>query len=78
MALARPMVSTQLGCDGFPFADNREVRFADTPDEFAGKALDLLNDRERAAALGATARAFVEQHFGWDAIVPRLEPVYAP
>jgi len=37
----------------------------------------LFRDRSRAAALGQTARAFVEIHYGWDAIVPRLEMLYA-
>ena len=31
----------------------------------------------RAADLGRHARAYVEAHFGWDAIVPRLEALYA-
>ena len=77
MALGQAMVSTRLGCDGFPFEDGRELRFADDPAAFAAAVLDLLRDRDQAAALGRRARAYVEAHFGWDAIVPRLEALYA-
>jgi polysaccharide biosynthesis protein PslH len=76
MAMGQAIVSTRLGCDGFAFSDGREVRFADEPAAFAQAVLELFGDRARAAALGQTARAFVETHYGWDAIVPRLEALY--
>jgi glycosyltransferase involved in cell wall biosynthesis len=77
MAMGQAIVSTRLGCDGFDFTDSHEVRFADEPAAFAEAVLELFRDRSRAAALGQTARAFVETHYGWDAIVPRLEALYA-
>ena len=77
MAMGQAIVSTRLGCDGFDFTDGHEVRFADEPAAFAEAVLELFRDRSRAAALGQTARAFVETHYGWDAIVPRLEALYA-
>jgi glycosyltransferase involved in cell wall biosynthesis len=76
MAMGQAIVSTRLGCDGFDFTDGREVLFADEPAAFAEAVLDLFRDREQAAVLGQTARAFVETHYGWDAIVPRLEALY--
>ena len=76
MAMGQALVSTRLGCDGFPFEDGREVRFADEPAAFAAAVVALLRDREQAGRLGKAARAYVEAHFGWDAIVPRLEELY--
>lgn len=76
MAMGQAIVSTRLGCDGFPFEDGREVAFADDPSTFAAHVVTLLEDRARAMALGQRARAYVATHFGWDAIVPRLEAVY--
>lgn len=76
MAMGRPMVATRLGCDGFPFAHGQEVLFADEPAAFADAVTRLLHDQELAAALGQAARTYVEQHYGWDAIVPRLEALY--
>lgn len=77
MAMGQALVSTHLGCDGFDFEDGQQVRFADDPAAFAEAVVALLRDRARAADLGRRARAYVEAHFGWDAIVPRLEALYA-
>lgn len=77
MAMGQAIVSTRLGCDGFPFQDGREVLFADEPAGFAAQVLRLLRDREAAAQLGRRAREYVAAHFGWEAIVPRLEAVYS-
>lgn len=76
MAMGQAIVSTRLGCDGFPFTDNVEVAYADEPAEFAARVLALMRDRSQAAALGRAARAFVEAHYGWDAIVPVVEALY--
>jgi glycosyltransferase involved in cell wall biosynthesis len=76
MAMSQAIVSTRLGCDGFNFGDGREVCYADEPAAFAMAVIGLLRDRARAAALGQTARAYVEAHYGWSAIVPQLEALY--
>jgi glycosyltransferase involved in cell wall biosynthesis len=76
MAMGQALVSTRLGCDGFDFTDGNELRYADTPEEFAQAVEALMRDRETAADLGRNARAFVETNYGWDAIIPRLERVY--
>jgi glycosyltransferase involved in cell wall biosynthesis len=76
MAMGQALVSTHLGCDGFDFEQGHQVYFADDPAAFAEAAVGLLRDRARAADLGRHARAYVEAHFGWDAIVPRLEALY--
>ncbi|MCU0508109.1 MAG: glycosyltransferase [Anaerolineae bacterium] len=76
MAMGQAIVSTRLGCDGFPFTGGAEVAFGDTPAEFARQVLDLFADRARAAEMGRQARAFVEAHYGWDALVPTLEALY--
>lgn len=76
MAMGQAVVSTRLGCDGFPFTDGCEVAYADDPPAFAARVVSLLQDRAEATGLGRAARAFVEAHYGWDAIVPQLEALY--
>jgi sugar transferase (PEP-CTERM/EpsH1 system associated) len=76
MAMGQALVSTRLGCDGFDFTDGRELRFADTPEQFAEVIEELLRDRATAAELGRNARARVEANYGWQSIIPRLESVY--
>jgi glycosyltransferase involved in cell wall biosynthesis len=76
MAMRKAIVSTALGCEGFDVTDGREMRIADAPDAFARAVLELLGSTGQRVALGQTARRFVEAHYAWEAIVPRLERLY--
>ena len=77
MAMGQALVSTHVGCDGFDFEDGGQVCFADDPAAFTEAAVGLLRDRGGRPTWAGSARAYVEAHFGWDAIVPRLEALYA-
>ncbi len=76
MALARPIVSTTVGAEGFAVASGRELLLADSPADFAAAVISLLADPARAAALGRAGRAFVQARHDWSAIIPKLERVY--
>jgi glycosyltransferase involved in cell wall biosynthesis len=78
MTLCRPIVSTTMGCDGFPVVSGQHAILADEPEAFARAVADLLEDDERREALGQAGFAFASAHYDWSAIVPRLEAVYAP
>jgi glycosyltransferase involved in cell wall biosynthesis len=77
MALARPIVSTRIGAEGFEVESGRELLLADTPDEFAAAVQRLFDDVELAARLGACGREFVRRSYSWDTILPRLDAVHA-
>ena len=81
MACARPVVSTSLGVEGIPVRHGEHLLIADQPRDFADAVLSLLRDQaaggQRSQALGKAARAFVENHFSWDAILPRLDAFHA-
>jgi len=74
-AMSRAIVSTSLGCEGFPVENGRELVIADSPRQFADAVVALLRDPARRAELGAAARTFV-QAYDWKNIIPRLEVVY--
>lgn len=76
MAMRSALVSTRLGCEGFPLTDDRETLFADDAETFARSVIALLRDPARRARLGEASRQFVEAHYGWQAIVPKLKIVY--
>ncbi len=76
MAMGRPVVSTTLGCEGFPLTSGRQLLTADRPAEFAAAVADLLEHPEKGVPLGREARAFVERHYDWAAIVPLFDQVY--
>jgi glycosyltransferase involved in cell wall biosynthesis len=76
MAMRRPIVSTSMGCDGFPVTSGREVILADSAEEFARHVVDLLHDGAQRDALGENAFQFASTRYDWAAIVPRLEATY--
>jgi glycosyltransferase involved in cell wall biosynthesis len=77
MAMGLPMVSTTLGAEGLDVESGEQLMLADDPDQFAAAATALLEDESASKRLGAKAQRFVRQRYGWPAIVPRLEEVYA-
>jgi glycosyltransferase involved in cell wall biosynthesis len=76
MALGKAIVSTSLGCEGYPVTSGRELVIADTPQDFARCVVELLGDARRREELGRAGRRFVEERYDWRAIVPKLERVY--
>jgi sugar transferase (PEP-CTERM/EpsH1 system associated) len=80
MACGKAIVSTTLGVEGIGVTHAQELLLSDTPDAFAAAVLQLLADRQSggalAARLGAAARQFVEEHYGWQTIMPQLAAVY--
>ncbi|MBM4466396.1 MAG: glycosyltransferase [Chloroflexi bacterium] len=77
MAMGKAIVSTSLGCEGFEgLVSSRELAIADTPQEFARRVIELLDDAARRERLGQAARRFVEERYEWRHIVPKLDQVY--
>jgi sugar transferase (PEP-CTERM/EpsH1 system associated) len=76
MALGRPIVSTRLGAEGFDVRDGRDLCLADEGSAFAAAVLNTLEERSRAAALGAAGREFARS-YDWSRIVPVLENLLA-
>ena len=77
MAMGQALVSTRLGCDGFPFKDGQRSRVRRRRRRIcASKSSRCCAIPSGARRLGRRARAFVEAHYGWDAIVPPLEALY--
>jgi len=76
MALAKPIVSTTVGAEGFPVVNGQEVILADEPEAFANQVLNLLDNPARRRELGQAGQSFAQANYGWDALVPHLEKVY--
>ena len=76
MAMGKAIVSTSLGCEGYPLQDGVHLRIADSPAAFCGAVASILRQPEARQRLGQTAREFAVNHFDWSAIVPRLEAAY--
>jgi glycosyltransferase involved in cell wall biosynthesis len=77
MAMRRPIVSTSLGCEGFPVADGQELLIGDSPAGFAAQVTRLLNDPALRDGLVRRAHRLVSEQYDWSVIVPQLEHIYA-
>ncbi|GAP62173.1 hypothetical protein ARMA_0596 [Ardenticatena maritima] len=76
LSMARPMVSTTLGCAGLGVRHNEHLAIADTPETFAAHTIDLLTNPNAARAMAARGREYVRAHYDWRVLVPRLETLY--
>jgi glycosyltransferase involved in cell wall biosynthesis len=72
MALGTPVVSTSKGSEGLGVTDGEHLLIADTAEAFAAGVLAILEDSNLRQQLAIAARRFVENHFSWDAKLPRF------
>jgi glycosyltransferase involved in cell wall biosynthesis len=77
LAMARPVVSTTIGCEGIDLEPEREVLLGDTPETFGRQVLRALGDPALCARLGAAGRALVLARYSWPQVVTRMLEAYA-
>lgn len=77
MALARPIIATPIGAEGFAVRHDQELLLADAPAAFAEAVVRVLNDPALARRLGQAGLAFATAHYDWRVIIPALEHVLA-
>ena len=77
LAMGKATVSTTLGCEGLTVRGGEHLMIADDAASFADRVLELLDDRDRRAAIGRAARALVERDYSWELVGQRLEALYA-
>jgi glycosyltransferase involved in cell wall biosynthesis len=76
MASGLPVVSTKIGVAGLKVKDGENALIADTPEELADKAVELLKNPQRAEKIGEKGRQHVKKYFDWMSIVKLHDPIY--
>jgi glycosyltransferase involved in cell wall biosynthesis len=76
MAAGKPIVSFEGSAPGLTHGDTAWLIAGGDPRAFGQGILELLEDAERAQALGRHARSYVEQHYRWPVLAERIERVY--
>ncbi len=71
-----PVVSTGIGAEGLTDRHGDLCALADTPEDFATKTLQLLDDPAEAAKMAARARANVVDHWDMAVITRKLVGTY--
>lgn len=76
LSMAKPTVTTSVGCEGIDVADQRHVLIADDPAEFAGTVLRLLGDPDLRCRLGQAGRDLVLERYSWQRSASLLNAVH--
>jgi len=67
-AMAKPIVSTNLGAEGLEFMNGEEILLEDDPSAFAGAVVKLLKSPADRKHLGQAARKRAEQQYSFPAL----------
>jgi len=76
MSAQRPIISTSVGAMGLNIKAGRDMLIADNAVAFAASINTLLNQPDQRQQLAKNGRSFVETHFDWSVISPRLLAAY--
>ena len=72
MAMAKCIVSTSIGCEGIEVTPGENIIIADTPDQFAQRIIELLQNRNQCRSIGLAARRLVQEKYTWEIIIAQL------
>ena len=75
MAMELPVVTTSVGAEGIPVRMGDNAMVADTPTIMTDYIDLLLNDDQKANAIGKAARKTVEAEFTWEHSMEKLDLV---
>ena len=75
MAAGVPVLSTTVGAEGLDCRDGRDIMLADSPEDFARRAVELLNDAGRRREIADAALDRVITSFSWNAATRRFEEI---
>jgi glycosyltransferase involved in cell wall biosynthesis len=67
-----PIVSTRIGAYGYDVTDGKQLRLADSAEEFVRACIDLVREPEEAARMAERAWTDFVGKWTWDAIAPRV------
>src|SRR5262249_18086671 len=76
LSMARPIVSTTVGCEGIDVEPGRHLLVADQPEEFASAVCRLLDDPAFGTRLGSAGRDLVVDRYSWQRAGQLLRDLY--
>ncbi len=75
MAAGVPIVSTTVGAEGLTCHDGNDILLADSPDAFAARCVELLEQTGWRNRIAAEALDLVTRQFSWEAVTRSFEEV---
>lgn len=75
MTAGKPVVGTSMVLNGIDVSPGENIIIADEAREFADKVVELLNNREMRARVGAAARQLMITRYSWGDMADRINTV---
>jgi glycosyltransferase involved in cell wall biosynthesis len=75
MAAKIPVISTSVGAEGLTVNPPEDIRFGDTPQDFAEQCLELLASAEERTRVATAAWEMVNANFSWEHVSRCFERV---
>jgi polysaccharide biosynthesis protein PslH len=76
MAMGKPVVCSSIARRAIKAEDGKDLLCADSPEDFAGSVVEILERPELQKSLAENALGFVRQNHSWDQMTRELESVY--
>ena len=77
LALGIPTVSTEIGAEGLPVCDNREILIArDAKDDLIKKITILINDKKLQQSLSENGKKLVIEELDWSVVLKEYLRIY--
>ena len=76
MACATPVISSPQAISALTAQVGVEIEAADQPQDFAEKAISMLNDPDRRERMGKAGLQYVQRCHDWQNIVTQLAEIY--
>ena len=75
MAAKTAVVSTTIGAEGLIYDDGRNIAIADSPESFAARTVELIQNDGRRAEMAQLAFDMVSERFSWEQVTREFEAV---
>jgi glycosyltransferase involved in cell wall biosynthesis len=77
LALGIPTISTEIGAEGLPATDGKDVIIAkDAKDDFIEKSIKLLEDKELQKRLGKNGKKLAKEKLDWNIVLRKYLEIY--
>lgn len=76
MAMGLPVISTSIATQWMPNRENSGIVVADSPLEFAKKAVEIMRDKELRYKLSIGSRNTAEDDYDWGKNIDKLEAMF--
>jgi len=75
MAIGTPVVCSSIGLEGISANNEKEIIVEDSPDKFAKRVVNLMNDSNLRRSFSLAGRKLIENHYTWDKVLSKLDNI---